>query len=335
MGNTVALKISHIQEVVTKEFEEVSKDAINEKFGIFKIKTGNAWIEESKERPVPNTLWEHKLWFQFETCILFADTNAGKSILAVQMGLDIATTKRLRVLFFDFELSDKQFELRYSQEYTNHYHFPDNFFRAEIDIDSINENTNLEDAIIQSIETALIQLDCKILIIDNITYLKNETDKAKNALPLMKALKILKTKYQLSILVLAHTPKRDMTRPITPNDLQGSKMLMNFCDSAFAIGQSSQDNSLRYIKQIKERNTPKILHANNVAIYRITKESNLLFMVFTCYSTEREHLKEKKAYDKDELKERVNELNGKGRSQREIATQLSIGLGTVNKYINK
>ena len=38
----------------------------------------------------------------------------------------------------------------------------------------------------------------KVLIIDNITYLKNETERAKDALPLMKLLKELKSKYNLS-----------------------------------------------------------------------------------------------------------------------------------------
>mgnify|MGYP000846718966 CR=1 FL=1 len=75
--------------------------------------------------------------------------------------------------------------------------------------------------------------DAKIVVIDNTTYLKNETEKAKDALPLMKHLKTLKTRYNLSLLVLAHTPKRDLSKPLTRNDLHGSKMLINFTDNAF------------------------------------------------------------------------------------------------------
>lgn len=326
-----ALKISHITEGVEKDFESLSKITSKEKNGIFKIKTGNEWIDESKHRPIPESLWHHNLWYRNEICALFADTNIGKSILAVQIGVHIAANEK--VLYFDFELSDKQFELRYSADYTNHFRFPENFLRAEIDVDAIDEKTDVEEAIISSLESSLLQLDCKVLIIDNITYLKNETDKAKNALPLMKALKVLKSKYELSILVLAHTPKRDMSKPLTANDLQGSKMLINFCDSAFAIGQSNQDISLRYIKQIKERNTYKVLHSNNVAIYKITKPENFLFMVFTCYSNEREHLKERKEINKDELRERIYELHNKGYNQRDISRELSIALGAVNKYI--
>jgi len=85
---------------------------------------------------------------------------------------------------------------------------------------------NFEGFLNHSLEQALNETQAKILIIDNITYLKNETEKAKDALPLMKHLKSLKSKFRLSILALAHTPKRDLSKQITRNDLQGSKMLI-------------------------------------------------------------------------------------------------------------
>jgi hypothetical protein len=62
-----------------------------------------------------------------------------------------------------------------------------------------------------------------VLIIDNLTYLRDETENARNALPLMKFLKELKSKHGLSILALAHTPKRDSSKPLGRNDLQGIK----------------------------------------------------------------------------------------------------------------
>ncbi|NBO50672.1 MAG: hypothetical protein EBU80_13355 [Chitinophagia bacterium] len=78
-------------------------------------------------------------------------------------------------------------------------------------------------------------------------------DTAKEALPLMQKLKSLKTKYGLSMLVLAHSPKRSLFNPLTRNDIAGSKHLANFADSIFAIGESAQDKSFRYIKQLKSR----------------------------------------------------------------------------------
>ena len=46
------------------------------------------------------------------------------------------------------------------------------------------------DAINQSIESIVIETGAKILIIDNLTYLNTENEKARNALPLMKHLNL-------------------------------------------------------------------------------------------------------------------------------------------------
>ena len=303
---------------------------------LFSVKRANEWIEEAKIRPIPEKLFL-ELWFMYELCIMFADSNVGKSILAVQIANEIA--KIYKVLYFDFELSDKQFENRYSANYTNHFVFPENFLRAEINPDSDHTGfASFEDFLIYSIESVIIETGIKILIIDNITYLKNETDKAKNALPLMKQLKALKKKYDLSILVLAHTPKRDLSKPLTQNDLGGSKMIMNFCDSAFAIGASHTDQAIRYVKQIKERNTPKIYGSENVLVYQIEKPDNFLFMAFTSFSTEREHLRVRSEKEWADLKETVKELGNKGNSQRQIQDKLKahnihLSLGAINKYL--
>jgi predicted ATP-dependent serine protease len=265
---------------------------------------------------------------------LFADTNVGKSILAVQIANLIAGLQP--VLYFDFELSDKQFEARYSKEYTDHYQFSNHFYRAEIDPDGDFEGfDSFEDYLIHFLEKTIVKAGIKILIIDNITYLKNETEKAKYALPLMKQLKALKKKYGLSILVLAHTPKRDLSKPITQNDLQGSKMLINFCDSAFAIGASQVDSNIRYLKQIKQRNTEQLYGADNVMVFQIVKPSNYLFMEFIGYNSEREHLKIFTERDREKMIEETKLLSSKGKSQRQIAAELRISLGAVNKYLNK
>ena len=83
--------------------------------GIFIAKTAKQWCEDAAKRPNPKSLWQN-LWFADEVCCLFADTNVGKSILAVQIANEIA--KNDKVLYFDFELTDKQFQRRYTNEET-------------------------------------------------------------------------------------------------------------------------------------------------------------------------------------------------------------------------
>jgi RecA-family ATPase len=304
--------LEHVNGVIQQAFEA------KESKGLFTVKTATRWIEQAKTRPIPKMLFG-ELWFEGELCILFADTNLGKSILAVQIGNSISKGEQIRgfkieslkqpILYFDFELSDKQFENRYSIKFEQHYNFDDNFIRVEINPDAnIPKDQIFEDYLNHSLERSIIETGAKILIIDNLTYLKNETEKAKDALPLMKHLKAIKNKYNLSILALAHTPKRDLSKPITRNDLQGSKMLINFCDSSFSIGESSSDKNTRYIKQIKARNTEIIYDTENVCICHIEKPSNFLQFEFLNFGTEREHLKQISETEKSEIEKEIKTL---------------------------
>jgi hypothetical protein len=320
-------------EGIIQEAERLAARTTTEK-GMFVVKPANQWLIEAKARPIPKKLFS-ELWYEGELCILFADTNLGKSILAVQIGNSITKgeaikgfsleAEKQKVLYFDFELSDKQFENRYSNNFENDYEFSDDFMRIEINPETdIPEGQLFEYYLNYSLEKSITETGAKALIIDNITYLKNETEKAKDALPLMKYLKALKNKYGLSILCLAHTPKRDLTKPITRNDLQGSKMLINFCDSSFAIGESSQDTNTRYIKQIKERFTEKIYHSENVCVCHITKPDNFLSFEFLNYGTEREHLKVISDSDREELENNIRKLleERKGITSYAIAKEL-------------
>ena len=317
----------------------------NSNVGLFTIKTASEWIEEAKNRPIPKMLFG-EFWFEGEVCILFSDTNLGKSILAVQIGNSISKKEEINgfklesekqpILYFDFELTDKQFENRYSTDYEEHYNFDDNFIRIEMNREAMLPNgINYEDFLLYSLEQSIIETDVKVVILDNMTFLKSGTESAKDALPFMKDLKLLKNKYGLSLLVLAHSPKRDSSKPITNNDLAGSKMLMNMCDTSFTIGASSKDKNLRYIKQIKERYTEKIYDSENVCVCEISKQQSFLGFKLIDYSSESEHLKSYNKNDKDGIIEEVKLLSSQGKTQREISEELGISLGVVNKYLKK
>jgi hypothetical protein len=330
---------------IKTEAEQLLKQGneAKESKGLFTVKTASRWIEQAKTRPIPQMLFG-EFWFEGELCILFADTNLGKSILAVQIGNSISRGEPIRgfnletpkqpILYFDFELSDKQFENRYSIKFEQHYNFDNNFIRVEINPDAtVPEAQTFEDYLNHSLERSINETGAKVLIIDNLTYLKNETEKAKDALPLMKHLKALKNKYGLSILALAHTPKRDLSKPITRNDLQGSKMLINFCDSSFSIGESHSDKNLRYLKQIKQRNTEQIYDAENVCVCQIDKPLNFLLFEFVNFGKEWEHLKLHTEKDKENLNDKVSELKQQGRSLREIGAELGISHMKVSRIL--
>ena len=198
-----------------------------------------------------------------------------------------------------------------------------------------NNIVDFEKEFIKSLEATIIEKDIKIIIIDNLTYLKNETEKAKDALSLMKELKALKNKHNLSMLILAHTPKRDSSKPLTKNDLSGSKMLINFCDSAFAIGESASERRLKYIKQIKQRNTEQRYGADNVILCEIEKINSFLQFSFMDFGNEYEHLKTVEIASKSDRNDLILELHNQGKSNVLIADELNISEGTVRYVLNK
>ena len=301
--------------------------------GFFIVKSANDTIKEAAERPDPVPLYR-TLWFEGEACCLYADANIGKSILAVQIATAIA--QKQLVLLFDFELSDKMFQLRYTDEETKQlYNFPQKLFRPEINPENLDFNSNFEDTLIKNIEQTAISLEAKVIIVDNLTWICNESEKGDAAGQLMKALVGFTRKYGWSILVIAHTPKRSLNNPITQNDLAGSKKLMNFFDSAFAIGRSAKDENLVYIKQIKVRNDVFRYASENVIVCTIEKIGAFLHFKQIGFASESEHRKKMDSKEEQELKDNVYSLAMDGKSQRAIGEELHISPSKVNRILKK
>jgi archaellum biogenesis ATPase FlaH len=350
---------STIKRVYKEHFEEFGKfnrknykiesnkvpKTISTEGNILNYKQANKWIEEARLRPNPKKLFG-TFWFENEVCILFADTNVGKSILAMQISHSISKGENIegfelesesqKVLYFDFELSDKQFQIRYTNEENQAFKFDENLIRVEINSDSLfEEDIPFEEILINSLVSLIEKTNAKVLIIDNLTYLSAENEKAKEALPLMKKLKKIKNKYGLSLLILAHTPKRDASKGITKNDLSGSKMLINFCDSAFAIGESFQKNGLRYLKQIKVRNAIFEYDLNNIVLCQIKKSDSFLLFEYIGLDSEQKHLRIVSKEEKNDMIVSAIELNKQGFSNVEIAKRLGVTEGAIRSWLKK
>ena len=262
--------------------------------GLLNIKMANTWVKEAKSRPNPHT-WFHGLIVANENTVIFAASNVGKSILAVQIAEEIA--KEEKVLYLDLELSDKQFQMRYTMGDAVH-NFPDNFLRAEINPENLL-NVDLENGIIDSIEKA-IMTGVKVVIIDNITFACMNAERAEVAGEFMKKVIFLKQKYQLTVVAIAHTPKQYCRKPIDQYDLAGSSKLINLFDAGIAMGCSVKGKDLRYIKQVKTRSGPKLYGEDNVAVCELTTEDGWLHFKFLGCGTEREHLFIQKSMFADE-----------------------------------
>ena len=150
---------------------------------------------------------------------------------------------------------------------------------------------------------------------------------------LMLRLMDLKHRLNLSVLVIAHTPKRDMTQPITQNDLAGSKRLFNFFDSVFSMGKSAVDSGIRYIKQIKSRNGRIIYDTQSVLIGELEKEAAMPKFVASGTVNEYSLLKVADTTSQSVRQDRVAALSGKGKSCREISEELGISKSAVSRIL--
>ena len=320
------------------------------------VRPANQWIEFTDYEPAAEPLFGD-LWKEGELAIMFADTGTGKSILAVQIAESLARGGAIepfripqsefrnhKVLYLDFELSSVQFMERYSREThegrrIGHYEFSPNLLRSVINwqLHLPEPFKNFGEFLEHSIRQQLIETEAKILIVDNISYLATSNTNANAALALMKGLKAIKADFGASILVLAHTPKRPIVKALTVNDLAGSKMLANFADNLFAIGPSIRAKDLRYIKHIKQRSCPAIYDASNVIVCRLEKPDNFPQFTFVEFDDETHHTTrpyESTNAERTKLIAAAKELAAKGYKQRDIAEQLQLGLGTVNRYLS-
>ena len=296
---------------------------------VFSVKPAKQWLTEAASRPNPKSLWL-SLWYENEVACLFADTNMGKSIYAVQIADHVSQERK--VLYFDFEMTDKQFQLRYTDAETGDMHdFNDNLLRVElspvyVDLSNIH-------SIISHISDAVDISGARVIIIDNITWICNRAESGDAAGELMQMLIDLKRRKGLSILVLAHTPKRNTASKLTQNSLAGSKRIANFMDSMFAIGATQTDRPAgRYIKQIKVRSSEMEYGEDHVITAWLVKEGDYVSLMHIGYGRECDLLAPVDSNEAN-LKERVSALSEEGLSVRKIAEQLGVSKSLVFKVM--
>lgn len=314
-------------EDMQKEFDKARKAP--RKVGLLSVKKANDWIEDSLKTPDPKTFF-NGLIVQYENTVIFASSNVGKSIFAMQIAEHIALSEK--VMYLDLELSSKQFQMRYTDRDSGEIHvFPEKFSRAEIDPELI-VGGDLEQEILDSIEEAARQ-GTSYFIVDNITFICNDSEKGATASSFMMKLIRLKKQYDLTIIVIAHTPKRRGWEPITQNDLAGSAKLMNFFDAGIALARSAKDNNLRYLKQVKVRTGEYQYDAENVIVYDVSKTNGCLRFEMQGYAKEEDHLSNREGGDDYSEMIEVLKLQRDGKTVREIALILNMSKSTVQRRL--
>jgi hypothetical protein len=196
-------------------------------------------------------LWRG-LWREGEMACLFADTNLGKSILAVQMGNDVAHRFKRNVLYFDFEHSIAQFARRYS---INKKPFKFSPYFRRVNLREIYGPAPFGKEVVDGIERMVVDNRAAAIVIDNLTSVIGDVSNPRLVRRFIEQISVIKARYDLSILIVTHSKRHNAFAPLGVNHLACAPILSAFCDSIFAIGRSTVNPQAHYIKQIKSRTT--------------------------------------------------------------------------------
>ena len=265
----------------TSETKGSNQNNSNIRKTVFISKNANQLIEDAKKEPMPKKL-VGDLIYENEQTILFASTNLGKSILATQMAIAVASGESLDlgngmilinevgivpVLFFDFELSDRQFLKRIGD-----LKLPDNLFISKVERGEVLQGKPKE--IFNQLKEEAESVGAKFIIVDNISKIGNKLEEADNAIDFMSALWDLARFEDYTVLIISHTPKINRKEPITSDSISGSSKIAALTDSIIGINEFvSEKEGQVYIKQIKTRNDVIKYGKSNVICTNIVQDS--------------------------------------------------------------
>lgn len=317
------------------------------------LRTAKKRLEDAKLLPPIKKLIGN-IWHTNELVLLFGDTGSGKSLFGIQCANAISKgisaiplleneNPPIPVLYYDFELSDRQFLQRYSDANGNVHQFAENCIIDNLNFGAMmGENINipfvqlLQEKICEDVEALkeAYKTESLVLFVDNLSYLHTQTTVDPQAsLEIMKFLLSLKNEHDVSVCVLSHTPKVAGNIPLTLNHLAGSKHLSNFADAVFCVGKSAKSEDLRYIKQLKCRNAEIIYNSQEVLTVRLESADTFKRFIFEGINSEFDHLDISEATAADNRKLTAIELHHSGKTLQEIADLLQVGKTTIHRWL--
>lgn len=314
----------------------------------FKTRTMRQRMIDASILPIPKNYISFLL-VEGETVYLAAENNVGKSILGMQMMVAITEGKDflgLRgddrptaiTLYFDFELSDKAQQKRYSEDFQNNYQFNELFYSSVID-GRVTPPRGMDKA--EYIRTAIAfeikRVGAKVVIIDNVTKLCESFQSFDDVKPLLEWLQDLSHNQNIAVLVMAHTTKSSKGLPLNWTAMRGAGSMADMADAMFAVGYSRKGDDYRYIKQLKSgRLGDKVLTENNVLECRIVKNGNFTEYVATGYGTEADNLPlpAEVTAGRTARNERVQELHNQGMTPKQIQQRILSEFGEDVKTNN-
>lgn len=181
---------------------------------LFVTRTAPACLAAAVNQPAAKMLFS-ELWHEGELSVLFGAPQAGTSLLAMQVCHAITTGQPLdgftteipaqKVLYFDFDASDRQFAGRYAT-----YPLHENLVRVTMNPEHC-EPRKFGDQLMEAIETAVKEHEAKVIVVDSLATLKYFVSDTF----FLTRLRYLKNRMKLSVLVVAGAKKIKPGRPVT------------------------------------------------------------------------------------------------------------------------
>jgi predicted ATP-dependent serine protease len=235
-----------------------------------------------------------------ELIIIAGKAGVGKSTLAYTLADGIARGTNIlmqinenepqTVLYYDFELTGKHIKKRFGN-----YQPPDNFYRPDVNKMLVETNGIFN---FDMVEDGIIETGAKVVIIDNISAISvKTTSDMQSSLELIKRASIVKNKYDITLIFVAHTPKISENRSLNLYDIAGASSIHNLIDSAIIINKSCKDVNTRFIKSVKNRSSQEL---DKVLVCKINDE-NWLHFEYECWDDEKNHIAVDDVKDKKRL----------------------------------
>ena len=277
---------------------------------------------------MPKALDKYGMIYEGQKVVIVGSTGVSKSTCAMQFAIEKAE-EGYNCLIVDSENGPYVTYQRLASR-----NLPENIFWFEPDPENF-DSENFESNILQVIKQLCLENHIDIVIIDNLTWICNDSEDGKKAGEFMRNLNMMFREMNTTVIVLAHTPKRPNSAPITENDLAGSRKLLNFFESAIAINKSIKGANRRYIKQLKNRMRPIEYGADNVIEIELTDEGGWLHANVIGTSKEGEHLRVWSQEDYEENSKKCAEMKAAGKSQNEIGKELGLSQATVSRMLKR
>lgn len=294
----------------TKEIVKVNKSKTKQEYNVVKVIDA---VDMNIKKP--NMIVEDILNVRGNT-MLAAEDNVGKSMMANQLGLCIATgidflgykvPRPLKVLLVQHEMENGEQIDRLKKQY-HHYYFKspelvtENLLMHLIDDDENLSTTDQFDVINNTLEK---NPEIEVVIFDNIGQSTNvpmsNPDEIRNEL---KRLKAICRKHSVAFILVAHLVKVDWNKvmDLLKTQIQGGKPITDWADNVIQLHTSSCNSSLVLFKITKIKSvhdedglTTKLL---NQGVW-FNKNKDLLFTRRFTISHWEAHFKSTDKYERE------------------------------------